>query len=131
MKQVLLIDASPLFRDFLKEKLTDEKIGIETATIKRDAFTKLLSTLPELIIIDVETDVFNLNEFLLKKISAPIITKLTKHLNRRDLHENRRKLEPYQKILLRDVTSTNLRGILFETPRPPFEDFMTPPVFVK
>lgn len=71
MKQVLLIDAPPLFRDFLKEKLTDEKIGIETATIKRDAFTKLLSALPNLIIIDVETDVFALSEFLLKKISDP------------------------------------------------------------
>lgn len=68
---------------------------------------------------------------LLKKISAPVVTKVTKHLNRRDLCERRRPLEPYQKILLRDVTATNLRGILFETPRPPFEDFTTPPVFVE
>lgn len=67
---------------------------------------------------------------LLKRISAQVVTKLTKHLNRRDLSERRRELEPYQKILLLDVLATNLRGILFETPRQPQEDFSTPPQFV-
>ena len=67
---------------------------------------------------------------LLKKISAPVVTKVTKHLNRRDLYERRRKLDPYQKILLLDVLATDLRGILFETPRPPQADFSTPPQFV-
>lgn len=67
---------------------------------------------------------------LLKKISAQVVTKLTKHLNRRDLYERRRPLEPYQKILLFDVLATNLRGILFDTPRPPQEDFSTSPQFV-
>ncbi len=68
---------------------------------------------------------------LLKKISAPIVTKLTKHLNRRDIHERKRFLEPYQKILLFDVLATNLRGLLFATPRPPMEDFSTPPMFIR
>ncbi len=54
---------------------------------------------------------------LLKKISAPTITKLTKHLNRRDIFMRKRTLEPYQKILLYDVLSTNLRGLLFEPPQ--------------
>ena len=60
---------------------------------------------------------------LLKKISAPLVTKLTKHLNRRDIHERRRPLEPYQKILLLDVQATNLRGLLFDDPHSPWEDF--------
>lgn len=68
---------------------------------------------------------------LLKKISAPIVTKLTKHLNRRDLYERRRLLEPYQKILLFDVLATDLRAILFEPPRSIQKDFSTPPVFVR
>ena len=68
---------------------------------------------------------------LIKKISVPIVTKLTKHLNRRDIHERRRFLEPYQKILLYDVLATDLRGILFEPPRPPQSDFATPPAFVR
>ena len=67
---------------------------------------------------------------LLKKISAPTITKLTKHLNRRDLYERRRPLEPYQKILRLDVLATDLRAILFETPRDLQSDFSTPPTFV-
>ncbi len=67
---------------------------------------------------------------LLKKISAPTITKLTKHLNRRDLYEHRRPLEPYQKILRLDVLATDLRAILFETPRDLQSDFSTPPTFV-
>lgn len=64
---------------------------------------------------------------LLKKIPAPVVTKVTKHLNRRDLIEGRRILQPYQKILLRDVSATNLRAILFETPRDLMKDFSTPP----
>ena len=66
---------------------------------------------------------------LLKKISAPLVTKLTKHLNRRDLQERRRQLEPHQKILLLDVLATDLRAILFETPRELRQDFFTPPIF--
>lgn len=65
---------------------------------------------------------------LLKKIPAPVVTKVTKHLNRRDLNEGRRTLEPYQKILLRDISATNLRGLLFATPRPSMKDFTEPPV---
>ncbi len=64
---------------------------------------------------------------LLKKIPAPVVTKLTHHLNRRDLYERRRPLEPYQRILLLDVTATNLHNLLFDTPRPLHEDFSTPP----
>ena len=64
---------------------------------------------------------------LLKKISAPTITKVTKHLNRRDIFIRERVLEPYQKILLFDVLATNLRGLLFETPQAMHKDFSTPP----
>ena len=68
---------------------------------------------------------------LLKKISVPTITKLTRHLNRRDLHERRRQLAPYQKILLLDVLATDLRESLFEPPRSPQKDFSTPPIFLR
>ena len=68
---------------------------------------------------------------LLKKISAPIVTKVTKHLNRRDLYERRRFLEPYRKILLFDVLTSDLRGILFETPRPLQKDFSTAAEYVR
>ena len=53
MKQVLIIDASPMFREFLTEKLTEENVAVETANGHRDAFTKLISLLPDLIILDI------------------------------------------------------------------------------
>ena len=71
MKQVLLIDASPIFQDFLIEKLTEEKIAVEVSEGKRAAFTKMLSVLPDLIIIDVSTDIKELQEFLAKKRVDP------------------------------------------------------------
>ena len=74
---------------------------------------------------------FNLRgRALLKKISVPTITKVTKHLNRHDLCKQKRFLEPYQKILLFDVSATNLRGLLFEPPQNFYKDFTTPPMIV-
>lgn len=67
---------------------------------------------------------------LLKKISTSVVTKLTKHLNQRDIYERRRPLEPYQRILLLDVLATNLRGLLFDTPHAFCKDLSTPPAFV-
>lgn len=67
---------------------------------------------------------------LLKKIPAPVVTKLTRHLNSRDLYERRRELESYQKILLLDVMATNLRAMLFEPPQRLQRDFTTPPTYI-
>ncbi len=55
MKRVLLIDASPMFREFLKEKLTAEKVDVDTATVERDAFTKMVTSLPDLVILDLDS----------------------------------------------------------------------------
>ncbi len=87
MKQVLIIDGSPLFREFLKEKLSAENVAVESADGRRDALTKLLSTLPDLIILDIAESVSSMLEFLSKKaadinakkipiiISGPIISR--------------------------------------------------------
>ena len=71
MKQVLIIDASPLFREFLKEKLTAERVGVEVVQGKRDAFTKLISILPDLAILDITDSFEDLMEFLDKKQRDP------------------------------------------------------------
>ncbi|MGI5174369.1 response regulator [Treponema sp. OMZ 840] len=71
MKQVLLIDTPPLFREFLKEKLTSEKISVETLGGRRDAFAKTVSMLPDLIIIDISDTFDDLTEFCEKKRSDP------------------------------------------------------------
>ena len=54
MKKVLLLDASPLFRDFLKEKLTAESVSVEAVENSREAFSTLVTQLPDLIVLDVD-----------------------------------------------------------------------------
>lgn len=71
MKRVLIIDAPPLFREFLKEKLSHEKVNVEIAHIKRDAFTKLVSSLPDLLIIDLSVSIREIIDFLAKKNEDP------------------------------------------------------------
>ena len=53
MAKVLIIDAAPMFRDFIQDKLRAEKIEVETAT-SREAFTRLVKILPELVILNIE-----------------------------------------------------------------------------
>ena len=67
MKQVLIIDASPIFRDFIKSKLDTENVGVEFANGHRDGVTKLLSILPDLVILDINNSIQDLEEFLEKK----------------------------------------------------------------
>lgn len=70
MKNVLIVDAHPLFRDFIKDKLSSDKVNIITATEQRDAFTKMITSLPSLIIIDRKTAEME-TDFLRKKIEDP------------------------------------------------------------
>jgi chemotaxis response regulator CheB len=68
MKKVLIADSHPLFRDFLKQKLSEDQIEVITTQENRDIYTKVLSTLPNLIILDMEDDNTMEMEFLEKKI---------------------------------------------------------------
>ncbi len=79
MKHVLIIDAPPLFRDYLKEKLSTVGVDVSIANGRRDAFTKTISILPDLIIIDFQVTFTELMDYLQKKrdnpnaVSIPII----------------------------------------------------------
>ena len=67
---------------------------------------------------------------LLKKISEsstlPIVTKVTQHLTEKDFLQKNFDA-PYKKNLSLDIAATNLRGILFETPKSFGQDFYTSP----
>ena len=69
MKKVLISDNYPLFRDFLKQKLSEEKIEIITTQENRDLYTKLITNLPNLLILDLSDDDSLDMEFLQKKLS--------------------------------------------------------------
>lgn len=55
MKSVLLVEGSALFSGFLKDKFSTEQVSLETAN-SREAFTKLVSSLPDLVIIELNDD---------------------------------------------------------------------------
>lgn len=69
--QILMIDAPPFFRDFLKNKLSAEKVVIEQAQTRRDAATKILSMLPDLVIIDSDKYLTGIVEIMEKKADNP------------------------------------------------------------
>lgn len=79
MKEVLVVDANPMFRQFIKEKLSAEKINVENADSKRDAFLHMLNQLPNLVIFDhfgVDGNNDVLFEFLEKKQTNPNTIKI-------------------------------------------------------
>ena len=67
MKNVLIIDAPVILREFLTEKLSAEKVAVESADSQRDAVARMFSILPDLIILNVEKSVEDVYEFLSKK----------------------------------------------------------------
>lgn len=71
MKRVLIISKQPIFSEYLRQKLSDEQIEIVIAQIERDAYTKMLSLLPNLILIDMEEDNVQEMDFLEKKSEDP------------------------------------------------------------
>lgn len=74
----------------------------------------------------------DVGKILLKKIRAvsnlPIVTKLSKYLAERELFAEN--ILPYKKNLALDVIATDLRGILFNIPLTPRQDFLTSPQIV-
>jgi len=71
MKSVLIVGAPPMLREFLKEKLSAEKVIVEIADAKRDALPKFFSVLPDLVIISIEKSVDDIQDFLEKKQADP------------------------------------------------------------
>jgi DNA-binding response OmpR family regulator len=52
MKQVLVIDESPLFREYLREKLTENNIEVDVATNELEGISRMRTMVPDLIILD-------------------------------------------------------------------------------
>lgn len=70
-KQVLIINAAPMFREFLKEKLSSENVSVEISDSRLDSFSKVVRILPDLIIIDIESSFDEVMDLLERKMSDP------------------------------------------------------------
>jgi len=71
MKKVLVISKQPIFFEYLKQKLADEQVDVIIAQIDRDAYTRMVSMLPSLILVDMEADNYMEMDFLEKKSEDP------------------------------------------------------------
>ena len=71
MKKVLIIDSHQLFRDFLKQKLSVDQIEVVLTQENRDSYPKMLTVLPNLIILDMGEDRMEEMAFLEKKLNDP------------------------------------------------------------
>lgn len=71
MKKVLIIDSHQLFRDFLKQKLSVDQIDVILTQENRDSYPKMLTVLPNLIILDMGEDRIEEMMFLEKKANDP------------------------------------------------------------
>ena len=70
-KQVLIINAAPIFREFLREKLNSENVSVEVADGRLDSFSKIIRVLPDLIVIDVESSFEEVMDLLERKMDDP------------------------------------------------------------
>ncbi|MDR0447365.1 MAG: response regulator, partial [Treponema sp.] len=52
MKQVLVIDEAPLFRDYLQAKLGENNIDVDMAVNSQDGLAKLRNIAPDLLVLD-------------------------------------------------------------------------------
>ena len=71
MKKVLIIDSHQLFRDFLKQKLSLDQIEVVLTQENRDSYPKMITLLPNLIILDMSEDRIDEMNFLEKKVGDP------------------------------------------------------------
>lgn len=84
MKKVLIADKHPLFRDFLKQKLNEDQIEVVLTQENRDIYQRLVSTYPNLVILDMDEDDSVEFDFLQKKaadfnaVNIPVIITGTK-----------------------------------------------------
>ncbi|HHU36248.1 MAG TPA: response regulator [Treponema sp.] len=76
MKQVLIIDESSIFRDYISEKLESHNVEITVCVGKLDSLSKMRSLLPDLAIIDYASSKEFLFELLEEKSRDPNAKKI-------------------------------------------------------
>lgn len=90
MKQVLLIDDSNVFRDYLKDKLDSKHVGVTIGVGPLDCMSKLRNLLPDLVILDFGANRKNVFDLLEQKKAdpngkdVPTIV-LAQHMDKHDL----------------------------------------------
>lgn len=96
MKQVLIIDESPLFRDYLRERLEEFDIKATTAVNGLDGLVKLRSLVPNVLILDYHLSRQTCKELLEEKKKDPNTAKIPVIITANKIDKNRiLELVPY------------------------------------
>ena len=129
MKQVLIIDESPLFREYLSVKLEDNGVEVNVGINAMDGISKMRNMAPDLIIMDYHLgrqgfmEVLRQKKIDLNTVNIPVII-LAQHIDQKRLIE----LVPYNvkkvftkpvKIDALFVTLSELLGIPFNIDESP------------
>jgi len=129
MKQILVIDESPLFREYLRIKLEDNSIAVSVAINAMDGISKVRNVVPDLIIMDYHLGRQGFIEVLRQKkadpntVNIPVVI-LAQRIDQKQLIE----LIPYNvkkvftkpvKIDALFVTLSELLGIPFSIDESP------------
>ena len=117
MKQVLIIDESPLFREYLRTKLEENGIDVSFANNPREGIAKIRNIIPDLVIMDLYIDQRGFFDLLNQKknyvhtANIPVVI-MAQHLEQGQLI----KLAPYniKKIFTKPVKIDALFNTLSE-----------------
>jgi DNA-binding response OmpR family regulator len=123
MKQILIIDESPLFREYLRLKLVENDIEVSVGINTMDGISKMRNTGPDLVILDYNLSKQGFMEVLKQKkanpntVNTPVII-LAQHIDQRRLIE----LVPFnvKKIFTKPVKIDALFVTLAELLKVPF-----------
>jgi DNA-binding response OmpR family regulator len=123
MKQILIIDESPLFREYLRLKLAENEIEVSVGINTMDGISKMRNIAPDLIILDYNLSKQGFMEVLKQKktnpntVNVPVII-LAQHIDQKRLIE----LVPYnvKKIFTKPAKIDALFVTLAELLKVPF-----------
>jgi DNA-binding response OmpR family regulator len=123
MKQILIIDESPLFREYLRLKLADNGMEVSVGVNAMDGISKMRNMVPDLIIIDYLLSKEGCQEVLKQKKANPntvntMVIILAQHIDQKRLIE----LVPYnvKKVFTKPVKIDVLFATLSELLGVPF-----------
>jgi DNA-binding response OmpR family regulator len=123
MKQILIIDESPLFREYLRLKLTENEIDVSIGINAMDGISKMRNVAPDLVILDYNLPKQGFMEVLKQKktdpntVHVPVVI-MAQHIDQKRLIE----LVPYnvKKVFTKPVKIDALFLTLGELLNAPF-----------
>jgi CheY-like chemotaxis protein len=116
-KKVLIIDESDLFREYLKGRISDYAVDVDTAINGLDGIVKMRNGLPDLVIIDYNLTRKSVREVLEEKNRNPNTAAIPVILTAQKIDKNRLlQLVPYniKKVFMKPIKMDSLYGTLSE-----------------